>query len=42
MFGISGKILYEVSKEFICDVVEEDGEKPEKRGRLLLCLQADE
>lgn len=33
---LSGKILYEVSKEFICDVVEEDGEKPEKKASITI------
>ncbi|MDO5517517.1 MAG: DUF3794 domain-containing protein, partial [Clostridium sp.] len=33
---LSGKILYEISKEFICDVVEEEGEKPEKKASITI------
>ncbi|WP_294154409.1 SPOCS domain-containing protein [uncultured Clostridium sp.] len=33
---LSGKILYEVNKEFICDVAEEDGEKPEKKASITI------
>ncbi|WP_294405452.1 SPOCS domain-containing protein [uncultured Clostridium sp.] len=33
---LSGKILYEVNKEFICDVAEEDGEKPEKKASIII------
>ena len=33
---LSGKILYEISKEFICDVVEEEGDKPEKKASITI------
>ena len=33
---LSGKILYEVNKEFICDVIEEEGEKPEKKASITI------
>ena len=34
--SLSGKILYEISKEFISDVVEEEGEKPEKKASITI------
>ncbi|MBE6062270.1 MAG: DUF3794 domain-containing protein [Clostridium butyricum] len=34
--SLSGKILYEISKEFISDVVEEEGEKPEKKASVTI------
>ena len=33
---ISAKICYEIKKEFISDVVEEDGEKPEKKASITI------
>lgn len=33
---LGGKILYEVNKEFICDVEEEEGEKPEKKASITI------
>ena len=34
--SLSGKILYEISKEFISDVVEEEGEKPQKKASITI------
>ena len=33
---LNGKILYEISKEFICDVVEEEGDKPQKKASITI------
>ncbi len=34
--SLSAKICYEISKEFISDVVKEDGEKPEKKASITI------
>lgn len=33
---LSGKILYEINKEFISDIIEEEGEKPEKKASITI------
>ena len=33
---LSGKILYEVNKEFISDIVEEEGDMPEKKASITI------
>lgn len=33
---LSGKILYEIKKEFISDIIEEEGEKPEKKASITI------
>ena len=33
---LSGRILYEINKEFICDVVEGEGEKPQKKASIII------
>ena len=34
--SLSGKILYEINKEFICEVVEGEGEKPQKKASIII------
>lgn len=36
MLTITAKICYEINKEFISDVLEEDGEKPEKKASITI------
>lgn len=38
---LSGKILYEITKEFISDVVEEEGDKPEKKASITIYVVGD-
>ena len=34
--NLNGRILYELNKEFICDVIEGEGEKPEKKSSITI------
>ena len=38
---LSGKILYEMNKEFISDIIEEEGEVPEKKASITIYVVGD-